>query len=129
MTFRAKIRLSALVAVLASVGATTGLTLAFAGESASRPAVAAVIAVAGLAAGAITILIVSTPWNRRLRVLEDRAVNYARGDLPATMPDFAQDEIGAVSRMLDALTHDVAGRIASLEADRARMAAILSGML
>jgi two-component system phosphate regulon sensor histidine kinase PhoR len=45
------------------------------------------------------------------------------------VPDYAEDEIGSVARMLDSLTRDLANRLAGLEADRARMAAILSGMV
>jgi two-component system phosphate regulon sensor histidine kinase PhoR len=66
---------------------------------------------------------------RRLRALEQRARRYAEGDLSKSIPDYGQDEIGRVARMLDSLTQDLASRLAGLEADRARMAAILSGMI
>src|SRR5262249_19302296 len=51
------------------------------------------------------------------------------GNFAPTLPDYEQDEIGGVARMLDSLTHDLSARLAGLEADRARMAAILSGMV
>jgi len=129
MTFRAKILLSAFTAVLVGVAATSALTVVLAGGRGAPAALAGVSAAVGVAAGAIVIAIVSMPWIRRLRALEDRAAHYARGEVAVTTPDFNQDEVGAAARMLDALTHDVARRIAGLEADRARMAAILSGMI
>src|SRR5262245_24797592 len=89
----------------------------------------AVASLAGLAAGSIAIAVLSAPWTRRLRALEERAAHYAKGGFAAPTPDFGRDEIGAVARTLDALTMTVAKRLAGLEADRARMAAILSGMI
>jgi two-component system phosphate regulon sensor histidine kinase PhoR len=71
----------------------------------------------------------SAPLSRRLRSIEERAQRYAAGNFARSVPDYGQDEIGAVARILDSLTHDLAARLAGLEADRARMAAILSGMI
>ena len=73
--------------------------------------------------------IFSAPLARRLRAIDERARRYAAGNFAPTVPDYAQDEIGSVARMLDSLTRDLATRLAGLEADRARMAAILSGMI
>ena len=91
------------------------------------------LAALGLAAGlgvAIALTwIFSAPLARRLRAIDERARRYAEGDLSRSIPDYGQDEIGSVARMLDSLTHDLANRLAGLEADRARMAAILSGMI
>ena len=84
---------------------------------------------AGLAAGLALTWIFSAPLARRLRAIDERARRYAQGDLSRSIPDYGQDEIGGVARMLDSLTHDLANRLAGLEADRARMAAILSGMI
>ena len=83
----------------------------------------------GLAATLLLTWIFSAPLARRLRAIEARAQRYAAGNFAPTMPDYAHDEIGRVARMLDSLTRDLAGRLAGLEADRARMAAILSGMV
>ena len=83
----------------------------------------------GLAATILLTWIFSAPLARRLRGIEERAQRYAAGNFAPTVPDYAQDEIGSVARMLDSLTLDLAARLASLEADRARMAAILSGMV
>jgi two-component system phosphate regulon sensor histidine kinase PhoR len=83
----------------------------------------------GLAAAVILTWVFSAPLSRRLRSIEERAQRYAAGNFARSVPDYGQDEIGAVARILDSLTHDLAARLAGLEADRARMAAILSGMI
>jgi two-component system phosphate regulon sensor histidine kinase PhoR len=85
--------------------------------------------VVGLAAAVILTWVFSAPLSRRLRSIEERAQRYAAGNFARSVPDYGQDEIGAVARILDSLTHDLAARLAGLEADRARMAAILSGMI
>jgi two-component system phosphate regulon sensor histidine kinase PhoR len=80
-------------------------------------------------AAVILTWIFSFPLSRRLKAIEDRAGRYAAGNFAPTVPDYEQDEIGSVARLLDSLTHDLAARLAGLEADRARMVAILSGMV
>jgi len=85
--------------------------------------------VVGTIAAVLLTWIFTFPLSRRLRAIEDRAQRYAAGNFAPTVPDYEQDEIGSVARMLDSLTHDLASRLAGLEADRARMAAILSGMV
>lgn len=84
---------------------------------------------AGLAVALALTWIFSAPLARRIRAIDERARRYAAGDLSRGMPDYGQDEIGSVARMLDSLSHDLANRLTGLEADRARMAAILSGMI
>ena len=83
----------------------------------------------GMVAAVVLTWIFSAPLARRLRAIDERARHYAEGDLSRSIPDFGQDEIGTVARMLDALTQDLGQRLAGLEADRARLAAILSGMI
>ena len=83
----------------------------------------------GILAAIVLTWIFSSPLARRIRSIEERATRYSAGNFAPTVPDYTQDEIGAVARMLDSLTRDLAGRLAGLEADRARMAAILSGMV
>ena len=85
--------------------------------------------VVGTLAAVVLTAVFSLPLSRRLRAIEDRAQRYAAGQIAPTLPDYEQDEIGSVARMLDSLTHDLASRLSGLEADRARMAAILSGMV
>src|SRR4030095_5461301 len=85
--------------------------------------------VVGPVAAVLLTWILTVPLARRLRAIEDRARRYAAGNFAPTVPDYEQDEIGSVARMLDSLTHDLTARLAGLEADRARMAAILTGMV
>ena len=91
------------------------------------------LAALGFAVGLVTAVLLtwvfSAPLARRLRAIDERARRYAAGNFAPTVPDYGEDEIGSVARTLDSLTRDLAGRLASLEADRARMAAILSGMV
>src|SRR5262249_7686760 len=85
--------------------------------------------IVGTVAAVALTWVFTFPLARRLRASEDRARRYAAGNFAPTLPDYEQDEIGGVARMLDSLTHDLSARLAGLEADRARMAAILSGMV
>jgi two-component system phosphate regulon sensor histidine kinase PhoR len=85
--------------------------------------------IVGTVAAVALTWILTFPLAQRLRAIEDRARRYAAGNFAPTVPDYEQDEIGSVSRMLDSLTHDLAARLTGLEADRARMAAILGGMV
>jgi two-component system phosphate regulon sensor histidine kinase PhoR len=57
------------------------------------------------------------------------AERYAAGDLSRPAHDYGADEIGTVARVLDASVREIGRRAADLEADRARMQAILSGMI
>ncbi|HYT66094.1 MAG TPA: ATP-binding protein [Vicinamibacterales bacterium] len=98
-------------------------------QLASVRSLAALGFVIGIAAAVILTWVFSAPLSWRLRSIDERARRYAAGNFAPTVPDYAQDEIGTVARMLDTLTRDLAGRLAGLEADRARMAAILSGMI
>ena len=54
---------------------------------------------------------------------------YASGDLSRPAPDYGDDEVGTIARLLDRLAQDFAQRLGGLEADRARMEAILAGMI
>jgi two-component system phosphate regulon sensor histidine kinase PhoR len=129
VTFRTRVFLAASSAVVAAVATTGWILWAIAVARALRPGDVLMAAGAGVIAGAVTIAVLSAPWTRRLRALEDRAVQYAKGGVAVPTPAFGADEIGTVARMSDAVTQDVAKRLAGLEADRTRMAAILSGMI
>jgi two-component system phosphate regulon sensor histidine kinase PhoR len=66
---------------------------------------------------------------RRLVRVATGARRYAAGD-PAALPvDYGDDEIGTVSRVLEAVVRQVSERAADLTRDRARMEAILAGMI
>jgi two-component system phosphate regulon sensor histidine kinase PhoR len=129
VTFRTRIFLSASTALVLAIVVTSWTLWTMTTARGLTVGGVAVASLAGLVAGSIAIAVLSTPWTRRLHALEERATHYAKGGVAAPTPDFGRDEIGAVARTLDALTMDVAKRLAGLEADRARMAAILSGMI
>ena len=71
----------------------------------------------------------STLLVRRLERLATGARRYAAGDLPAPPPDYEADEIGTVAKVLDEAVRRLGERAADLARDRARMEAILAGMV
>jgi two-component system phosphate regulon sensor histidine kinase PhoR len=73
--------------------------------------------------------IVSALLSRRVRVIASVAERYAMGDFSHPVRDYGTDEIGTVARVLDDSVRDIGRRIAELDSDRARMEAILAGMI
>jgi two-component system, OmpR family, phosphate regulon sensor histidine kinase PhoR len=73
--------------------------------------------------------IVSAPLGRRVRAIAAVASRYAAGDLSKPAYDYGGDELGDVARVLDASVQEVGRRVEELSRDRARMEAILSGMV
>jgi two-component system, OmpR family, phosphate regulon sensor histidine kinase PhoR len=84
---------------------------------------------AGLVAAFALTWTFSAPLTRRLASIQQRTQHYADGNFTRPVPDYADDEVGDIARMLDTLTQDFASRLTGLEADRARMEAILAGMI
>jgi two-component system phosphate regulon sensor histidine kinase PhoR len=84
---------------------------------------------AGLLAALAVSWLVSHVLSRRVREIAAVAERYAAGDLSRPAHDYGADEIGTVARVLDASVREIGRRAADLEADRARMQAILSGMI
>ncbi|MGH9410496.1 MAG: ATP-binding protein [Vicinamibacterales bacterium] len=84
---------------------------------------------AGLVAALALAWLSSTIVTRRVRDIADVAARYAKGDVSRRANDGGGDEIAAVARVLDDSVHQLSDRIAELAADRARMEAILSGMI
>jgi two-component system phosphate regulon sensor histidine kinase PhoR len=82
----------------------------------------ALLAAAALAWSASALL------SRRVRAIADVAGRYAAGDLSRPARDYGADEIGTVARVLDRSVRELSQRVAELDADRARMEAILGGM-
>jgi two-component system phosphate regulon sensor histidine kinase PhoR len=66
---------------------------------------------------------------RRLNRLAEGARQYASGVIPAPPADYEDDEIGTVARVLDDAVRRLGDHAADLARDRARMAAILGGMV
>jgi two-component system phosphate regulon sensor histidine kinase PhoR len=71
----------------------------------------------------------SSLLGRRVRAIAASARAYAAGDLSRPVRTYAHDELGTVARVLDDAVGQLAGRMAELAEDRARLEAILSGML
>ncbi|MCX6552941.1 MAG: ATP-binding protein [Acidobacteria bacterium] len=65
---------------------------------------------------------------RRVYAIADVAQRYATGDFTQPTGDYGNDELGTVARALDTTARELGGRMAELEQDRARMAAMLAGM-
>jgi two-component system phosphate regulon sensor histidine kinase PhoR len=97
--------------------------------------VAAVRHMTLVALGAALVGAMALAWlasallGRRLRLIADTARRYASGDLSRRLRDYEPDELGTVARVLDDTVHELARRAVELAEDRARMDAILSGMV
>jgi two-component system phosphate regulon sensor histidine kinase PhoR len=66
---------------------------------------------------------------KRVREVAALAEHYRSGSLAPLPFDFGDDEIGMVAKMLDSAVQDVTSRLTEQARDRARMEAILSGMI
>ncbi len=66
---------------------------------------------------------------RRVSAIARVAERYSAGDLTRPVYDHGSDELGTVARALDDSVQQLGGRIEELSRDRARMEAILSGMV
>ncbi len=96
-----------------------------------QPVLTATLGALGLAlVGAAAIAwIFSVRIGRRVRLIAGVASRYQAGDLTPPQLGFGDDELGAVARALDASVQDVGRRLAEQARDRARMEAILAGMV
>ncbi len=82
-----------------------------------------------LAAAAVVALAFSAPLGRRVQAIADAARRYAQGEIPRAPADVGDDELGMVARALDGTVSELSRRLDELGRDRARMQAILSGMV
>jgi two-component system, OmpR family, phosphate regulon sensor histidine kinase PhoR len=73
--------------------------------------------------------IFSAPLSRRVRRIAGVAARYSSGDLARPSYDYGGDELGMVARAMDAAAQELGARIGELARDRARMEAVLSGMV
>jgi len=90
-------------------------------------------AAGAMALGLVTALglasIASVLLGQRVRAITDVAERYASGDFSHPARDYGADEIASVARVLDDSARQIGQRVTELDADRARMTAILSGMI
>jgi two-component system, OmpR family, phosphate regulon sensor histidine kinase PhoR len=96
-----------------------------------RPIVSATLAalsVALIGAGVIAWRY-SARIGRRVRRIAQLAERYQRGDLTPAQLGFGDDELGTVARALDDSVQEVGRRLAEQIRDRARMEALLAGMV
>jgi two-component system, OmpR family, phosphate regulon sensor histidine kinase PhoR len=67
--------------------------------------------------------------SKRVRAIADVAQRYRNGDLAQPTYDYGPDELGQVARVLDGSVQELGRRLDELSRDRARLDAILSGMV
>ena len=83
----------------------------------------------GLLAALAVAWTTSMLLGRRVEAIAAVAERYARGDWSRPARDYGSDEIGTVARVLDNSAREIGRRATDLASDRARMEAILSGMI
>jgi two-component system phosphate regulon sensor histidine kinase PhoR len=82
-----------------------------------------------LLGGALIAWIFSARIGRRVHLIADIAARYQRGDLEPPRLGFGDDELGDVARALNESVQEVGRRLEAQARDRARMEAILAGMV
>jgi two-component system phosphate regulon sensor histidine kinase PhoR len=93
--------------------------------------ITATLAALGLAlvGGAAIAWILSARIGRRVRLIAAVARRYREGDLTPARLGFGDDELGTVARALNDSVQEVARQLGQQVRDRARMEAILAGMI
>jgi two-component system, OmpR family, phosphate regulon sensor histidine kinase PhoR len=82
-----------------------------------------------LTAGGLIAWLVAARIGHRVGLIAGVADRYRAGDLAPPQLVFGDDELGTVARALSDAVQDVAGRLAEQARDRARMEAVLAGMV
>jgi two-component system phosphate regulon sensor histidine kinase PhoR len=82
-----------------------------------------------LAAAAGLAFLLTFRLTRRVGSIAAAAERYRYGDLRPTRLDYGDDELGVVARALDESVQELGRRLDDLARDRARMEAILAGMI
>ncbi len=96
-----------------------------------QPVLTATLTALGFAllGGAAIAWIFSARIGKRVRLIAGVAEQYRRGDLTPPRLGFGDDELGIVARALDESVQEVGRRLGEQARDRARMEAILAGMV
>jgi two-component system phosphate regulon sensor histidine kinase PhoR len=116
---------TAAAAALVAAVLTAGL---FEGAGSGGVAMAFAAVTAGLGAGAACGRLAGAAVDARLARLRDSVAVYAHGDYSRRLRN-GPDEVGEALRPLDDAFQSMTGRLTALTRDRARMEAILSGMV
>jgi two-component system phosphate regulon sensor histidine kinase PhoR len=82
-----------------------------------------------LLGGSAIAWLLSARISKRVRLIAGIADRYRRGDLTPPHLGFGDDELGTVARALDESVQEVGRRLGEQARDRARMEAILAGMV
>jgi two-component system, OmpR family, phosphate regulon sensor histidine kinase PhoR len=82
-----------------------------------------------LPGGAAVAWLLSSRIGARVRIIADIASRYQRGDLTPPLLGFGDDELGRVARALNDAIQEIGRRLDEQARDRARMEAILAGMV
>ena len=82
-----------------------------------------------MAGGAAIAWFLSARVGRRVRLIADIASRYRRGDLTPPRLGFGDDELGKVAQALNDSIQEIGRRLEEQARDRARMEAILAGMV
>jgi two-component system phosphate regulon sensor histidine kinase PhoR len=114
---------------IGAVAAAVAMSATLAGSEAGLWRGAAAGVIAGIAAGAAAAWAISHARARRVRGILAGAARYSAGDFARPLSDLGEDDIGLVARGLDASIQELGRRLDALSRDRARMEAILSGMV
>ena len=96
-----------------------------------QPVLTATLAALGIAlVGGVAIAwLFSQRISRRVRLIAGIADRYTRGDLSPPHLGYGDDELGTVARALDDSVQEIGRQLARQARDRARMEAILAGMI
>ena len=96
-----------------------------------RTVLTATLTALGLAlvGGAVIALFFARRIGHRVRGIAGVAQRYRSGDLTPSHLDYGDDELGTVARALDESVQELGRRLEELARDRARMKAILTGMI
>jgi two-component system phosphate regulon sensor histidine kinase PhoR len=131
MRYGSRIFLAALAAGAITLATLLVLLSRTAGDaSLSRLGGPALAAFAVAIATALTLSwAMSALLSRRVREITTLANRYRTGDVASVPRRFGSDEIGDVARALDDAVQDLGRRLVELSRDRARMEAMLAGMI